>query len=251
MTESAISLKPGETVDRLGYQGLRIIQDPSKFKFTLDAFLLAGFVSPKPDARVVDLGSGGGVIPLLLAGQDGVGTVCGIEIQEDLAEMARRSAALNGLSNRIRIINGDLRQINQHFSPNTFDDVLTNPPYYPVNQGVIPKKGAVATAKFEIKCKLTDWVKAAAAMVKANGRVVAVYPAQRLAELIDVLQQYRLIPKRLCLVYSKPDSPGNLALIEARPCGKSGLHVLAPFYIYNPNGKYSLEMEEIFRGQKF
>lgn len=251
MTELSNFLKPGERVDRLGYQGLSIIQDPFKFKFTLDAFLVTGFVSPKPDERVLDLGSGGGVIPLLLAGQDGVGTVCGIEIQDDLVEMARRSAALNGLADRIQIVSGDLRQITCYFLPNTFDAVLANPPYYPVIRGVVPQKNAVAAAKFEIDCELADWVKAAAAMLKANGRMVAVYPAQRLAELIEVLHDHHLTPKRLRLVFSKPESPGNLVLIEARPGGKPGLNVLAPLYIHESNGKFTLAMEQIFRGQKF
>lgn len=250
MTELNITLKPGERIDRLGYQGLRIIQNPAVFKFTLDAFLLTSFICPKPSESIVDLGTGGGVLPLLLAGQDRVSGVTGIEIQPDLAEMAKRSVQLNQLEHQVTIINADLREIHHQLPNNSYNWVVTNPPYYPAGSGVISENPALAMAKFEVACTLKDWVQAASRLVKGNGRVAAIYPTERLAELITTLVQYHLTPKRLCFVYSYPDTGSNLVLLEARPGGKPGLQVLPPLYIYTQPGEYSELMNQIFAGKK-
>ncbi len=250
MTNGNIVLKPGERIDRLGYQGLQIIQNPAVFKFTLDAFLLTGFIRPKPSETIVDLGTGSGVLPLLLAGQDRVSRVTGVEIQPELADMARRSVRLNRLENQITIIQGDLREIHRQLPVNGFHWVVTNPPYYPAGAGVVSENPALAMAKFEVACTLQDWVRAASRLVKGNGRVAAIYPTERLAELITVMIQHHLTPKRLCFVYSYPDAGSNLVLLEARPGGKPGLQVLPPLTIYTQPGQYSERMNQIFAGKK-
>jgi len=250
VTNGNIVLKPGERIDRLGYQGLQIIQNPAVFKFTLDAFLLTGFIRPKPSETIVDLGTGSGVLPLLLAGQDRVSRVTGVEIQPELADMARRSVRLNRLENQITIIQGDLREIHRQLPVNGFHWVVTNPPYYPAGAGVVSENPALAMAKFEVACTLQDWVRAASRLVKGNGRVAAIYPTERLAELITVMIQHHLTPKRLCFVYSYPDAGSNLVLLEARPGGKPGLQVLPPLTIYTQPGQYSERMNQIFAGKK-
>jgi len=250
VTNGNIVLKPGERIDRLGYQGLQIIQNPAVFKFTLDAFLLTGFIRPKPSETIVDLGTGSGVLPLLLAGQNRVSRVTGVEIQPELADMARRSVRLNRLENQITIIQGDLREIHRQLPVNGFHWVVTNPPYYPAGAGVVSENPALAMAKFEVACTLQDWVRAASRLVKGNGRVAAIYPTERLAELITVMIQHHLTPKRLCFVYSYPDAGSNLVLLEARPGGKPGLQVLPPLTIYTQPGQYSERMNQIFAGKK-
>jgi tRNA1Val (adenine37-N6)-methyltransferase len=248
--DEAVTLYPGERIDRLGYQGLRIIQNPAKFKFTIDAFLLAGFVTPGPGCRLIDLGTGGGVLPLLLAGQDRISDVWGLEIQPELAEMALRSVELNRLAARVTILRGDLRALPQEIKLNTFDYVIANPPFFSVKKGVIPENEALAKAKFELSCTLTEVVDAARRLVRGNGRVAMIYPAERLAELLAAFTRRSLTPKTICLIYPRPGENANLALVEARPGGKSGLAVLPPLFVYGPDQEYSEPMQRIFAGGK-
>ncbi len=243
-------LQPGERLDRLGRQGLAIIQNPAKFKFTIDAFLLTAFVAARPDDRLLDLGSGGGVLPLLLAGQDGLRVVTGLEIQPELADMARRSARLNELEERITVLTGDLRQPPPELAPNSFDYIIANPPYFPLDRGVPSENEALARAKFELSCTLEDLLQAAVRLIKGNGRLAMIYPSERLAELLAGLVRVHLTPKRLCLIHSRAAAPSNLALIEARPGAKAGLTVLPPRFVYDENGAYSESMNQIFLGKK-
>lgn len=250
MNEVDIPLLSGEHLDQLGYHGLRIIQNPNKFKFTIDAFLLAGFVKPKPEQTLVDLGSGGGVLSLLFAGQDKVREVRSIEIQPELAEMSRRSVALNQLEQQIQVIHGDLRVLPENLRLNSFDHVISNPPFYPVGQGLVSENKALAMAKFEVGCTLKELIKTMAKLVKGNGRVSLIYPSERLSELIAVLYQFHLTPKRICLIFPYPGTESNLVLLEARPGAKDNLKVLPPFYIYQQDKEYSEAMKRIFHGEK-
>lgn len=247
---AVVELRQGEKIDRLGYQGLQIIQHDGKFKFTLDAFLLARFIAPPPSKTVLDLGSGSGVLPLLLAGEDKVLQVVGIEINDELADMAQRSMAINGLSEQVAILAADLRELPFELPLNSFDYVISNPPYYPVGAGVISDNSDLATAKFEVKCNLADWVGAAARMVKGNGRVAAVFPASRLTELLEEMQKRSLTPKRLCPVYPKASNDCNTVLVEARPGAKPGLQIMPPLYVYEENGEFTERMNRIFRNEK-
>lgn len=251
MAEETIKLYDGERIDRLGYQGLQIIQDPQKFKFTMDAFLLAAFIEPRSRQRILDLGTGGGVLPLLIAGQKGgaaVERIVGIEIQPELALMAERSVTLNGLGNKITILPGDLRNLPEELKPNSFDYVIANPPFFPVAKGVISENTALATAKFEICCNLDDVIKAASRMVKGNGKVALIYPADRLTDLLMILQKHHLTPKRLRLIYPRVKNGSNLVLVEGRPGAKGGLDILPALVVYGEDGNYTPEMQAIFNG---
>jgi len=247
---NGFELKEGEVIDRLGYQGLQIIQHPRKFKFTVDAFLLAGLVTPSVNQRIIDLGSGGGILPLLLAGQDRVERVDGIEIQAELADMSRRSVLLNRLENRIQIIEGDFRRFSRETKLNSYDLVISNPPFFPVTKGSPSPNDVLAQAKFEICCTLADLIKTITRLVKGNGKAALVYPAERLDELFNQLNNAHLTPKRVCLVHPRSECPGRLALVEARPGAKSGLQILPPLFIYNQDGEFSKKMNLIFRGGK-
>ncbi len=243
-------LYEGEKIDQLGYQGLRIIQDPQKFKFTMDAFLLAGFIKPQAKQQIFDLGTGSGVLPLLLAGQDQVSEVCGIELQPELVALARRNVSLNHLEAQVRIIEGDLKELPLELKLNSFDYVISNPPFFPLAQGSPSLNKALALARFEIACNIEEVLQAAVRMVRGNGRVALIFPAERLGDLFTAFSKTKLALERLCLVHPKADAPANLVLVEARPGGKSKLKVLPPLFVYDESGNYTLAMQQIFRGQR-
>lgn len=250
MSEKKVPLFPGERIDRLGYQGLQIIQNPDKFKFTIDAFLLTGFISPSPKDSLIDLGTGSGVLSLLIAGSKKAGTVYGLEIQPELAEMARRSVVLNGLETKVQILTGDLRNFPSELKLNSFDYVITNPPYYPIGKGIISENHALAMAKFEISCKLEEIIIAAKRLVKGNGRFALIYPTERFVELIITLQRHNLFPKRICFIHPKPGIKSNLCMVEARPGAGYEVKILPPVIVSNQNGEYSEQMNRIFNGEK-
>lgn len=241
-------LKDGESIDRLGYHGLRIIQNPLKFKFTMDAFLLASFIDTKPQYKILDIGSGGGVLSLLIAGQNEIASVAGIEIQPELVEMFRRSVALNGMENKIHVALGDLKELPAPFSGNSFDYVMINPPFFEKDRGMVSENHSLARAKFEIDCTLEDVAMAAAKCVKANGKVAIIYPTERLNDLVIVFNKRHLMPKRICFIHPKPGEKSNLVLMEARPGAKKGIEVLAPITVYEAGGDYTDTMEKIFHG---
>jgi tRNA1(Val) A37 N6-methylase TrmN6 len=250
MSKKTVPLLPGERIDRLGHQGLRIIQNPEKFKFTIDAFLLTGFINPRPKESLIDLGTGGGVLALLIAGSKKVGPVYGLEIQPELAEMARRSVTLNGLEDKVRILTGDLRDLPPELKLNSFDFVIANPPYYPAGKGVISPNQALAMARFEIGCKLEEVIIAAKRLVKGNGRFALIYPTERLVELLIALEGHHLTPKRICFIHPKPGVKSNLCLVESRPGAGREVEILPPIIVSDQNGEYSEQMNRIFIGEK-
>ncbi len=241
-------LKTDENIDRLGYHGLRIIQNPSKFKFTMDAFLLAAFIDPKPQHKIIDLGSGGGVLSLLIAGQRKVTSVLGIEIQPDLVEMARRSLKLNQLEKTVNFEVADIRNLPGEIADNSFDYVITNPPFFEKDRGLVSENSSLARAKFEIDCTLEDIVAAAAKCVKGNGKVAIVYPTERLNDLMAIFNKRHLMPKRICFIHPRAGEKSNLVLMEARPGAKKGVEVLSPVTVYRSGGDYTDAMEKIFHG---
>jgi tRNA1Val (adenine37-N6)-methyltransferase len=209
---------------------------------------LTAFVHPGPDDCLIDLGAGGGALSLLIAGTKRVGSVYGLEIQPELADMARRSVALNGLETKVKVLDGDLRCLPADLKLNSFDYVIANPPYYPENKGMISPNPALAMAKFEIGCKLEDVVIAAKRLVKGDGKFVMIFPSERFTELLSVLKKNSLNPKKICFVHPKPGSISNLVLVEARPGSGPAVQILSPVVISDQNGEYSKEMNRIFHG---
>lgn len=223
-----------------------VIQNPQKFKFTIDAFLLTGFITPKSQHRIIDLGTGSGVLPLLIAGQNEVDSIYGLEIQPELVAMAQRSVRLNGLEQKITIEEGDIRDLPAFLKPNSYDYVISNPPFFPVDQGIVSENKALAIAKFEISCTLDDIIKASTRLIKANGKLALIYPTGRLTNLLNLLVQYHLTPLRLRFIYPKPNTSSNLLLLEARLGSKSPTEVLPPLIICDNDGVYTDEMNRIF-----
>lgn len=239
-----------ETVDDLRAGGLRIIQGRDGYRFSLDPVLLSAFARVPEAARVLDLGTGCGVIPLLLARQVPSAEVVGLELQAQLADRARRSVLLNGLADRVRIVEGDLRDASTLFAPESFDLVTANPPFRTVGSGRISPGDERAAARHELAGSLVDFLRAAAYLLPTGGSLSMVFLAERLAELLAELRCFRLEPKRLRLVHSRAGDPARLVLVESRRNGRTGLEVEPPLYVYAGND-YTEEVHRIYGAPAF
>ncbi len=238
---------PAETVDSILDGKLNIIQKEKGYRFSIDALLLAHFVRLRKNDRLLELGAGSGIISLILARRWRCEGVVGVEIQRDLHETARRNAALNGLADRVRMIHGDIREINSLVAAQSFDAVVFNPPYRKIRSGRVNPDDQKAMARHEIAGGIEDFLKAAAWALKAKGRVFAIYPAVRTAELFERMRAFRLEPKRVAVVFSLAASEGEFVLAEGRKGGREAVKLLPPLVIYERTGEYSPAMREVFR----
>lgn len=241
-----IDLKPGERLDDLQRNGYRIIQDPDKFCFGMDAVLLSGFASAPDGGRVLDLGTGTGIIPILMAAKTGAKELVGLEIQPESAEMANRSVILNDLEEKVKIVEGDIKEAGELFGAASFDVVTSNPPYMIGGHGLQNPDGPKAIARHEVLCDLEDVVKAAARCLKPGGKFYMVHRPFRLAEIMVVMNRYKLEPKRMRLVYPFIDKEPSMVLIEGARGGKSRITVEPPLIIYESQHKYTKEIYDIY-----
>ena len=239
-------VKEGERVDDLERNGLKIIQDPKRFCFGMDAVLLSGFVTVKPGANLLDLGTGTGIIPILLSAKSEAAHLTGLEIQEESAEMAERSVKLNSLEEKISIVHGDIKEAPVLFDKASFDAVTCNPPYMIGAHGLKNPDSAMAVARHEVLCTFEDVVRAASALLKPGGSFFLVHRPFRLAEIMATMQKYRLEPKRMQLVYPFADKEPNMVLLEGKRGGRSRLTVEKPLIIYKEPGKYTDEIYDIY-----
>lgn len=246
MDELTIELKDGERIDDLNRNGYRIIQNKEKFCFGMDAVLLSGFANIKKGENVLDLGTGTGIIPILLEAKTEANHFMALEIQEESAEMAQRSVCLNNLQNKIEIVTGDIKVASQIFKGATFDVVTTNPPYMNDNHGLknpdIPK----AIARHEMLCTLEDVVREGAKVLKPGGRFYMVHRPHRMVEIINTLTKYKLEPKRIRMVHPYSDREANMLLVEAAKGGKSMVKVESPLIVYEKPGVYTEEIHRIY-----
>lgn len=241
-----IELKDGERVDELQRGGYRIIQNRDGFCFGMDAVLLSGFARVQEGERVLDLGTGTGIIPILLKAKTPGEHFTGLEIQETSADMARRSVQLNDLSEEISIVEGDIREAASIFGRASFDVVTSNPPYMTGSHGLLNPQMPKAIARHEILCTLEDVVSQAAALLRDGGRFYLVHRPFRLAEIMNVMVRYNLEPKRMKLVYPFVDREPNMVLLEGLKGGKSRITVEKPLIVYREPGKYTDEIYEIY-----
>ena len=244
--KNRVVLKENERIDDLERNGYRIIQDTKRFCFGMDAVLLSGFARVKEGAHVLDLGTGTGIIPILLEAKTKAEHLIGLEIQEDSADMARRSVLLNGLEDKIDIVTGDIKEAESLFDAASFDVITCNPPYMIGKHGITNEGDAKAIARHEILCTLEDIVSRAAKLLKPGGNFFMVHRPFRLAEIMAVLQAYKLEPKRMQLVYPFVDKEPNMVLIEANRGGKPRLTVEKPLIVYKEPGVYMPEIYEIY-----
>lgn len=235
-------LQADETIDDLLLNGLQIIQKAGGFRFTLDSVLLAHFVTLKNGDSIVDLGTGTGIIPLLLTTRAKQLQITGIEIQSEMAEMATRSVTLNNLAERIVIKEGDLRNIHKVLGGGTFQVVTANPPYGILGEGLISSALTKAQARHEVSCTLEEVVQAAAKLLNYQGRFAIIQRAERLSSLFSLLTRYNLEPRRLRFIHSYLDRPARHVLIEARKNAPQALQVLPPLVVYEEPGRYTEEI---------
>lgn len=241
-------LRPGERLDDLQRNGYRIIQDPGRFCFGMDAVLLAGFAGDliKPGAKLLDLGTGTGIIPILLEARSRAAHLTGLEIQAESADMARRSVAINGLEDKITIVQGDIKEAGDLFAAASFDVVTCNPPYMIGQHGLTNPEAPKAIARHEILCTFEDVASQTAHLLCPGGSFYLVHRPFRLAEIMMTLMKYKLEPKRMQLVYPFADREPNMVLLQAVRGARPRLQVDKPLIIYREPGVYTDEIYEIY-----
>ena len=237
----------GERLDDLCVHGWKIIQNPKEFCFSIDAVLLAHFVSIRQRGKIVDLGTGTGIIPILLAAR-GAEHITGLELRETMVDMANRSVQYNDLTKKVEIIQGDIRNIEGIFHRDSFSLTVCNPPYWPKGNGKVSPCPAVAAARHELTLSLSEVVQAAAYLTQFRGRVAMIYLAERLTEVVCLLSKSGLEPKRLQLIQPFRHKKPNLVLIEAVKGGKPGVDVCTPLVIYGEDGQYTQEVLKYYGG---
>ena len=241
-----ISLNPGERVDDLQRNGYRIIQNPERFCFGMDAVLLSSFAKAKPGEKVLDLGTGNGIVPILMEAKTKGEKFFGLEIQEESADLARRSVALNKLEEKIEIVTGDMKEAVNIFGAASFHVITMNPPYMTGNHGIVNPGDAKAIARHEITCSLEDMISQASKVLKCKGRFYMVHRPFRLAEIMSLMVKYHLEPKRMRLVYPYVDKEPNMVLIEGLKGGNSRITVEPPLIVYEKPGVYTEELKRMY-----
>ena len=236
------SLKPEERLDDLQVNGYEIIQHPGKFCFGMDAVLLSNFARVKKGERALDLGTGTGIIPILMTAKTQGEAFVGLEIQEESADMARRSVAHNHLENKIDIVTGDIKEAAEIFGPVSFDVITTNPPYMIGQHGIANASDTKAIARHEVLCTLDDILRESAKMLKPKGRFYMVHRPFRLAEIMSKMVAVGIEPKRMRMVYPFIDKEPNMVLIEGSRGGNSRMTVEPPLVVYKEVGVYNDEL---------
>ncbi len=243
---TTIELNENERVDDLERCGFRIIQDTEKFCFGMDAVLLSGYAYAKRGDRILDLCTGNGIIPILLAAKTEAERIVGIEIQKEVADMAKRSVSANDLSDRINIICGDIREADGILQAGAFDVVTCNPPYMIDSHGIKNPDSVRAIARHEIKCNFDDVARITAKMLKPGGRLFLIHRPFRLIELFETLTKYQLEPKRMKMVHPFVDKEANMVLIEACLGGRRRIKVERPLIVYESPNCYTKEIYDIY-----
>lgn len=242
-----ININPGERLDDLERKGYKIIQNSEKFCFGMDAVLLSAFAKADKDDVCIDLGTGTGIIPILMEARYDVAHLTGLEIQEESADMARRSVIYNNLQDKIDIVTGDIKEASSIFKKASFDIVTSNPPYMNDNHGLKNPHLPKAIARHEVLCTLEDVVREATLLLKPGGRFCMVHRPHRLIEIITCLKYHKMEPKRIRLVHPYADKEANMVLIESVRGGKPYLKVMEPLIVYNENGEYTEELLQVYR----
>ena len=246
-----MELKENERIDDLEFKGYKIIQNTTGFCFGIDSVLLSDYAKDiKSGAEIIDIGTGTGIIGILLTGKTNNTHITGIEIQSEVADMARRSIKLNGIEDRFCIKNMNIKDIFKEMQQNKIDAIVTNPPYMRENTGAknIEKKKLIS--RCEVECTLEDIIKISYKLLKSNGEFYMVHRAERIVDILFYLRQYKLEPKKIRFVHSKVFKEPNLVLIKCFKDGGNGLKIDKPLIVYDENGKYTDEILEIYNKKR-
>lgn len=241
-----VELKSEERLDDLQIKGYEIIQSPGRFCFGIDAVLLSGFANVKPKESLLDLGTGTGILPILMAAKYEGKHFYGLEIQDESADMARRSVLHNHLEEKIDIVNGDIKEASKIFGAASFEVITTNPPYMIGEHGLKNANEALYIARHEALCTLDDILRESARLLKPKGRFFMVHRPFRLPEILSKMIEYHIEPKRMQLVHPYVNKEPNMVLIEGLRGGRPRMKVEAPLVIYKENGEYTKEILEVY-----
>lgn len=237
-----------ERLDELHRKGYKIIQDPNRFCFGMDAVLLSAFANVRKKERVLDIGTGTGIIPILMEARYGGDNYVGIEIQEEVADMASRSVKYNNLEDKISIDNADVKDALKLYGSGFFDVITTNPPYMTVDKGIVNPNDTKALSRHELSVTLEDIVSISSKLLKNKGRFYMIHRPARLVEIMNVMRKYNLEIKRIRMVHPYIDKEANMVLIEAMHDGKPFLKVENPLIVYKKSGEYTKEVMDIYYG---
>ena len=241
-----ISLLEDESIDDLQLDNLYLIQKKQGFRFGVDAVLLSHFANIKNKHRVIDLCTGTGIVPFLVYGKYKPKEVIGIEIQEDMVEMANRSSKYNEIIDRVKFLNADLKDLNLLKTLGTFDVLTVNPPYKLNNSGILNPDDKLAIARHEILCTLEDVIIAARKLLKDNGRIYMVHRPERLIDIFELMRKHKIEPKRVQMIQPNINKAPNIVLVEGQRDGGAYLKWEAPIYVYNEDGTYTKEIDRIY-----
>ena len=246
-----IQLKENERIDDLELNNLKIIQNKTGFCFGIDSILLSDFANELPkNSKVLDLGTGTGILGILLCGKTNLSKIYGIEIQKEVSEMANRSVLLNNLSDRFEIVNDSIKNLNKYFNNDSFDAIVSNPPYKKENSGIKNESEVKLISRHEITASLEDFINISSKLLKNNCSLYMVHRPERLSDLFYLLKKYNLEPKKIRMVQSYFDSKPKLVLIKAAKNAKSFLNIEKPLIIYNKDGTYTDEIYKIYGKEK-
>lgn len=246
-----MDIKKNERIDDLEYNGLKIIQNVNGFCFGVDSVLLSEFAREiKKSTKVVDIGTGTGIISLLLCKKTSLNKIYGVEIQEDVADIARRNAILNGLEDKFEIINCNIKDIFSKLSPYEADAIVTNPPYKKANTGLKNIDKTQLISRHEVECNLEDIISISYKLLKDLGEFYMVHKADRLVDIMVLLRKYKIEPKKIRFVYSRVGEKPELILVKAVKGAKEFLKIDKPLIIYNEDGKYTDEILKIYNKKR-
>ena len=242
-----LDLKENERLDDLQINNLKIIQNKNGFCYGIDSVLISDYAKKmKKNAKIIDLGTGTGVIAILLTAKVNPKKIIGVEIQDSIAEMAKRSVCLNHLENKVEILNEDIRKLDKILENNSFDVIVTNPPYMKVNTGLKNENSVKLISRHEVECNIEDIARISHRLLNENGEIYMVHRPDRLVDIMEIFRKYKLEIKELRMVYSKENMQANLVLIKAVKNAKPFLKIDRPLYVYKEDGEYTREILEIY-----
>ena len=240
-------LMSNERIDELELNNLKIIQKIDGFCFGIDSVLLSDFARKiKNNSKVLDLGTGTGILGILLCAKTNLKQITGIEIQKDIADMATRSIQLNNLQGKFDILNCNIKDIDKLLKIDSYDAIVTNPPYKKPNSGKINENKTKLISRHEIEANLDDFIRISFKMLKDKGTLYMVHRAERIVDILSTMRKYKMEPKRIRFVYSNKNSESKLVLLEATKNAKPFVKIERPLYVYNENGDYTQELLQIY-----